>query len=546
LIVPVVLLFAFVQPPRSAPAEQGFAADNQTERMFDRLVDVLARETIAKHQWRYPSEQQIHAMRARIADFRTFDRAALDRTRQEAYDLLEYEFSLYESSLRFFFYDEPFGPGGMHVVLPGELCGMGFSKETDVVEYLQACRDIAGRFEAMIAFQREKASRGLLLSGAGMESAARWCESFVDLNEKNPLITTFDERIKPLKLPDELGRYYSEEARAVFYDVIVPAYDTAAEALREMALEYDGGLRGLRELPAGREYADYLLRRMGCNPVGPTVALDLTLLELEGQIEELIARDRALPYRTTPIQKKATAKTLYNRLKEAAAKDFPPLPRGVKVTIAPMEDMEERAAYAGYYLVPGLRNYKNNYIFYNPDMSTDTLYAVMAHEGIPGHLLQITHGRAGDMPDYCKTLGYLGFIEGWAKYAENYAYKYMEGDAAQIDYRRLSRQFDLLLRARLELGVHIEGWDAAGIKAYVKQFFPNYGPQAGTFDEYWENYYQLTALNGLRYAPYALGLLEMEKLKKENAKLSDLEFHTEVLRRGAAPFSLVGKWLAQA
>ena len=58
-------------------------------------------------------------------------------------------------------------------------------------------------------------------------------------------------------------------------------------------------------------------------------------------------------------------------------------------------------------------------------------------------------------------------------------------------------------------------------------------------------------MNQLRYAPYALGLLEMETLKKEQQTrlgedFDELAFHTAILKRGGAPFSVLGKWLAGA
>jgi len=486
LIISAILACVFLRPPRPEPTTESSSATLDQDRAFDRLLDILREESAQRRTWRYPSEEQIRAMRARIADFAALDKAALAPPRQEAYDLLRCEFSLYEDSLKFFYYEEPFGPEGMHIALAAGLCRAGFGGEIDVREYLQSCRAIAGELDDMIAFEREKAARGLFITGAASEATAQWCEGFVDLNNKNPLITTFNERIEILQFPKEHETYYKEENKAVYYDFIVPAYERAAEALRELARTYGGKTKGLRELPEGREYADYRLRRLGLNHVGQTVALDRALLQREERLKTLEKQDLVLP-----MLKKTDAKKLFKQISEAASEDFPPLPRGVKVTILPMEDMEERASYGGYYVVPGPRNYKNNYIFYNPDISADKLFSVIAHEGIPGHLLATTQGLASDMPDYCKTLHYLGFVEGWAKYAEYYAYRYLEGDAAAIEYRRLNSEFGMLLSARLELGVHVDGWGPARIKEYIRGFFPEYGPQGEAFDGFWDNYISL-------------------------------------------------------
>lgn len=102
-----------------------------------------------------------------------------------------------------------------------------------------------------------------------------------------------------------------------------------------------------------------------------------------------------------------------------------------------------------------------------------SLPSVVAHETLPGHLVQL--GIEGMAPPHPLRLTYASaFVEGWATYAEAFA------AAAFSDPRdRLGHLHWLIFRAaraRIDMGMHTEGWslDAARARLAAWQGVPVY------------------------------------------------------------------------
>lgn len=98
-----------------------------------------------------------------------------------------------------------------------------------------------------------------------------------------------------------------------------------------------------------------------------------------------------------------------------------------------------------------------------------TLGSVVAHELVPGHMLQLPIEAAGGMhplrADYA-----AGFVEGWAVYAEQLAAAQgaFDGDALGL-VGHLHWLLFRAARARADIGMHVDGWSADRALAFLTE-----------------------------------------------------------------------------
>ena len=78
-----------------------------------------------------------------------------------------------------------------------------------------------------------------------------------------------------------------------------------------------------------------------------------------------------------------------------------------------------------------------------------------------------------------KVLKNSGYQEGWATYVELYMYNFVEGvDANIIEYLRNYDILNGVLTARLDMGIHYEGWTIEETQAYLSRYFTGYTYEA--------------------------------------------------------------------
>src|SRR4030095_14947087 len=146
---------------------------------------------------------------------------------------------------------------------------------------------------------------------------------------------------------------------------------------------------------------------------------------------------------------------------------LPRLPYGV----LPVPDYSERSQPAAYYQPGTLAAGRAGYFFANtfdlPSRPTWAMDALVLHEAVPGHHLQIALSQElENLPAFRRHGGYTAFTEGWGLYAESLGaeigfYRDPPGQFGRLRYGRWRA-----VRLGVDTGIHAFGWSRERAIAY--------------------------------------------------------------------------------
>jgi prolyl oligopeptidase len=217
-------------------------------------------------------------------------------------------------------------------------------------------------------------------------------------------------------------------------------------------------------------------------------------------------------------------------------KQLPRMPFGIK-PIPP----DREAATASHYQPPATDGTRAGYFMlntYEPDQQirypTD---ALVLHEGVPGHHLQIALQRElQGLPEFRRVYSTTAYIEGWALYAESLGVPMGIYDTPLKQLGRLSSERFRAVRLVVDTGLHSLGWS----RRQAVEFFREHAPDESVaeIDRYisWPG----QALG------YKIGELKIKELRKTaeqrlGAQFDLREFHDAILRNGPLPLDVLEK-----
>jgi len=225
-------------------------------------------------------------------------------------------------------------------------------------------------------------------------------------------------------------------------------------------------------------------------------------------------------------------------LEIAIAQDFPEI-EPVRYVVNEVHEILQESLSPAFYLKPALDRHYENIIYINPGDLTDNLsmFTTLAHEGYPGHMYQTVYFLQQSPHPLRSVLSVKGYTEGWATYAEQLSYHFTGLDDTTAEFMRHLRFFDLLLYARLDLGVNALGWGYEEAASFLAMLGVENPETVGRL-------FSVVAGDPLLYLPYCLGYLEIQSLLDEAEKALrkdfDLkEFHRFFLDFGPAPFPII-------
>ena len=203
----------------------------------------------------------------------------------------------------------------------------------------------------------------------------------------------------------------------------------------------------------------------------------------------------------------------------------------------------EAGAPGGYYNSPTLDGSRPGIYWINLRNSAEqprfTLSTLTYHEALPGHHLQLSlNNEAGDLPLIRKMIGFSGYSEGWALYAEQLAVEMgmYEGDPEG----QIGMIHDAMFRAvRLvvDSGMHHKRWSR---EQAVKYFVDNIGDQESSAITEVERYVVWPG----QACSYMVGKIEFlrlrDKARKALGRRFDIrKFHDACLLSGGVPLTVL-------
>ena len=545
---------------------------------FEKYAEEIFREEVTAstlnlhYSLAYPQKQRISIPKATLGTVNTDMESTyqLCRTREKklqsfSYSKLSIENQLAVDSLLLYFHtqrslgdqyllEEVLGPSlGIQAQLPVLLAEYPFYSNQDISDYLSLLCDVPAYFKSILAFEEKKAAAGTFMSDTTLDRILEQCRAFIQNPDSNYMLEIFEEKLKEYgKLSQSDQETMCQTHRDILLKKVIPAYQDLMNGLE--ALRGRGkSSRGLAHFPGGRQYYLYLLHsKVGSFTPVEKMEKRLTsqLLEDSRQISLMLREQPSLLTKLKkdlPFQLEDPTQML-QALQQDSTADFPSLKKTdyqLKYVHKSMENFLSPA----FYLTPPLDTGSPNIIYLNPthtDASLE-LFTLLGHEGFPGHLYQlVSFGRT--RPSHIRyLLDWGGYTEGWATYAESYAYEYAASyidDPAASDLAHISwlnRSVNLCLYSLLDIGIHYRGWSMSQVSSFLAVFGIT---KEETISEIYQ-YIVETPANYLRYYWGYLNFLDLKKAyqKKSGDDFDIKEFHRKIIEIGSVPFPVLEKYL---
>ena len=189
------------------------------------------------------------------AALKRFSYRKLSRENRLTYDVLDYYLELSKKESDYLLYEEPMGTvSGVQTQIPVLLSEYQFQSKEDVDAYLELMKTTPDYFNSLIAFEQEKAQKGLFMASYTADTVIEQCQAFIDMGDSNYLISTFVDRIQKLTdLSESEKSDYIQKNAYMLQTYVLPAYQQLIKAVVELK---DSGKNeeGLCYLPNGKEY----------------------------------------------------------------------------------------------------------------------------------------------------------------------------------------------------------------------------------------------------------------------------------------------------
>lgn len=491
----------------------------------------------------------------------------------------------YETQLlpaRQYLLDEALSPSlGTQAQLPILLAEYTFRKEDDVRNYLKLLTSVDSYLESILSFEKLKAQNGTFMSDATADRIISQCSAFIKDPDDNYLASVFSEKIQSLSgISEQKKAAYQKLHNQILTGQLLPAYQSLIDGL--YLLKGSGkNPGGLCQFAGGKAYYEYLIKSscgiydtvpeiqsrlihqfqtdlslatklMGSSTATPTFAKDVFLPISKAETGTpsgifsfsagLIDAASGLSFTSTPSTAETSPEQILEDLQKQIQTDFPAVPSTSYEVKYVHPDLEEHLSPA-FYLTPPIDTLSPNDIYINrhANMSGLELYTTLAHEGFPGHLYQ-TITFASSAPDPVRYLPAMGgYVEGWATYAESFAYTYYQPDSTDGQLAWLNRSLNLCMMSLLDTVIHYNGWNQERCATFLSQL----GITDNTIQK---EIYQVIVEDPANYLKYYLGYLQFLDLQQEVRELAGdafhlHSFHQKVLSAGPCQFPILKQWI---
>ncbi|KIR02409.1 hypothetical protein P261_01224 [Lachnospiraceae bacterium TWA4] len=431
----------------------------------------------------------------------SFDTQSLSKEQKLTYDILEANLNLANESKKYPYYSEPLQPLiGAHINLSITLSEYKFYSEQDVIDYLGLLDDVDNYLEKILAYEKEKARRGLFMNN---EILNQVLDELDLLTKDTPLLPTFDERIKGLDLSKKQINSYKSQNKELVNQVVIPAYKQLSKELFKLK-GFGKNKKGLCYFKNGKSYYEYLVKMQ--------TGSSKTIPELERRIYKQLKEDALSLSKTKTPSSLINPKEILSDLESKTSKDFPPLQSKIIYEVKEVPKSLQSIVSPAYYMNAPIDKPNQNVIYINPT-KTDNLYTTLAHEGIPGHMYERVYSNQKNRPPIRSLLHWPGYTEGWAVYSEFYA--------AGLD--KASSSITMAIYCLSDLYINYEGYDLKQFKKFITKFFD-------LNDEQVKEFYHTMIGRPTNYLEYYVGYLEILDLHTTPKKILDI---------GEAPFWVI-------
>jgi len=371
--------------------------------------------------------------------------------------------------------------------------------------------------------------------------------------DQSPLLNAF-RRFPGDFRPAEQERLRAD-ARKAYEQQFVSSWKKLETFLRETYRPHARTEIGLGSLKNGRAAYTALVHAYTTTRLEPERIHQLGLDEVARIEKEMarLAREAGFSGSVTDFEKQLGAQPgmrftsqeeMLQYARDVLARVQPALPRlfirlpKMTVGVRPIPPDREASTASNYTVgtADGSRPAWFNMNTYRPqDQFKYTIPALVLHESVPGHHLQIGLARElPGLPDFRRAYSASAFSEGWALYGESLGQELGAYTELSTRFGQLASEQFRAVRLVVDTGIHAMGWSRDRAREYFALHAP--AQSLAEVDRY-------IARPGQALA-YKLGQLKILELRhraeqKLGAKFDIREFHDAVLRNGTLPLDLL-------
>jgi uncharacterized protein (DUF885 family) len=380
--------------------------------------------------------------------------------------------------------------------------------------------------------------------------------------EPSPLLADIREKFGALEIPEAERKALIGRAEEALVEVVEPAYRrliTRSEDMDEIARSR----AGVWKLPEGESYYDWRLRQMTTTDLSAEEIHRIGLENVEriheqmrgimeqvgfdGSLQEFFEYTRTDDRFYLPDTEEGRqayledAREYIAGMRGTLPEVFGRLPRA-ELVVKAVEPFRERSAGKAFYQRPAPDGSRPGVFYANlhrmEDMPTYQLEALVYHEAIPGHHMQLSIAQElEDLPRFRKYGGQTAYTEGWGLYSERLPKELGFYEDPYSDFGRLAMELWRACRLVVDTGIHEMRWTREQAIDYLLKNTPNpEGDSIKAIERYIVMPGQATA-----YMVGMLKILEIRETAKEalGEEFDLRDFHDAVLENGALPLDVL-------
>jgi uncharacterized protein (DUF885 family) len=447
-----------------------FASSIGDHRFADRLPDASLQA----------EDRRAQDTRAFLDELEQIDREALSAEHRIDYDMFAAQLRERLEAHRFKEHLLPINAdSGFHTSFALMPQSMRFASPDDYDAYLARLRAFPAYVDQHIQLMREGLRTGMTIPRAALAGVETSMDALVvDDPERSPLWAPFARL--PSTFADGERSRLQDAGRAALRDDVTPAY---RRFLTFMTDEYLPGARetlGASELPDGRAYYDWLVKKFTTLDLTADEVHEIGLREVAairaemdtvmrqtgftGSFDAFLRLLRTDPrfYPRTADQLLKEASYIAKRMDAKLPSLFGRLPRQ-PYGVAPVPEYLAPKYTAGRYNGNPPDGTEPGYYWVNTyALETRSLYnleALTLHEAVPGHHLQIAlANEVESVPNFRRYSYISAFGEGWGLYAEWLGLEAGFYTDPYSNFGRLTYAMWRAARLVVDTGLHAKGW----------------------------------------------------------------------------------------
>ena len=494
-----------------------------------------------------------------LQSLRGFDRSQLSPDRQISYDVYEWylEDQLQQAEFLEYRYLVTVYPlisvpeGTAHFFT--DLHPITNRQEAE--DYLTRLDQIDERFDVLIKMLKQREESGIVPPRFAVQGAIPGLRRMAYSNPKDtPYFTAYWDRVHHIQaLAEAEKQALIDAAERVISESVLPAYQELVEYMEHQQTIAPTD-EGVWQFKQGLDYYDCLLKHHTSTDLDADQIHQLGLEELERIHAEIYEVFKQLGY---PLDESLPA--LYDRVAEGGGyipasqvlETYESIITDAENNLGQAFDLRPQAELAvisssirGLYVHGSLDGTRPGAFHAGPATTSEQYYAMPTlayHEGVPGHHFQVSLAMESDLPLFRNLIGFTGFSEGWALYAEKLASEL--GWYDDNPYGNLGRlQGEALRAARLvvDTGIHAMGWSFAQASDFLSE---NTGFDRGDSVNPDHQIARYIVYPGQATA-YKVGMIRILELRQQaQEQLGDefnlKEFHSLLLSNGSMPLEVL-------